>query len=214
MKKIFLASLLLILISFAISICEYGSIPSEMAVHWNEMGEEDGHMAKEWGLFLIPATMIFLLLLFLAIPRIDPLRKNIEKFRKYYDGFIFIFLFYLAVIHFQIILWNLGIKMDFNLTMPLLFALLFFYLGILLSRAERNWFVGIRTPWTLSSDYVWKKTHEMGGKLFKIAAIIAVFSIFVRDYAIFIVLIPIFAISLFLVIYSYILWRREEPAKP
>jgi len=209
MRKTYIAALLLIIASFCLSIYGYNHVPSKMVVHWNEKGEENGYMAKEWGLFLLPVIMLLLFLLFIVIPRIDPLGENIEKFRIYYDGFVVIFLLYMFIINLQIILWNVGIRIEFNLTLPLLFGILFFYIGILLGKAERNWFVGIRTPWTLSSDNVWKKTHAIGGKLFKVAGIIAVTGIFAGEYAIILIVAPVILFSIFLVVYSYFEWRRE-----
>jgi len=210
MKKAYIAASLLIILSFALSMVEYGNIPSKMAIHWNERGEENGYMSKEWGLFLIPVVMALLLLLFIAIPSIDPLGKNIEKFRKYYDGFVIVFMLYLLAIHIQIVLWNLGIKINFNITLPILFAILFFYIGILLEKAERNWFVGIRTPWTLSSERVWKKTHQLGGNLFKLSGMISLSAIFLGKYAILAIVAPVIVSSIFLIIYSYVEWRKEE----
>jgi len=52
-------------------------------------------------------------------------------------------------------------------------GILFYYCGILIENAKRNWFIGIRTPWTLSNEKVWERTHKIGGKLFKIAGLIA-----------------------------------------
>ncbi|MGQ9811085.1 MAG: SdpI family protein [bacterium] len=79
-----------------------------------------------------------------------------------------LFIFMLSI-HFQVILWNVGNKISPNLTLQLGIGLLCFYIGILLKNAKRNWFIGIRTPWTVSSEKVWDETHKIAGKLFKIA---------------------------------------------
>lgn len=83
----------MILFSFIVSIYFYPQMPEKMASHWNVQGEVDGYMSKFWGLFLMPFVLIGIGLLFVAIPRIDPLKANIEKLRKYCDGFIICFLF-------------------------------------------------------------------------------------------------------------------------
>ena len=88
-------------------------------------------------------------------------------------------------------------------------GLLFYYTGILLEHAERNWFIGIRTPWTLSSERVWKKTHKRGGILFKISGIIAAFSIFFQAYAFYFTIIPILLVALYTIVYSYYEYERE-----
>jgi len=142
-----------------------------MASHWNARGEVDGYTSKFWGLFLMPLILVGLGALFIAIPRIDPLKANIEKFRGYYDGLIIIFVIFMLAIHAQGILWNLGIEINPNVIFPICLGPVFFYTGVLCENAKRNWFIGIRTPWTLSSERVWDKTHKIGGRLFKIAGI-------------------------------------------
>jgi len=198
----------IILLSLTLSVYFYPQMPEKMASHWNTKGQVDGYMSKFWGLFLIPLILIGLALLFVAIPRIDPLKANIEKFRKYYDGFIIIFFIFMLLIHFQAILWNLGIKISPNVTFSAGIGILFFYVGILCENAKRNWFIGIRTPWTLSSERVWERTHKIGGKLFKIAGVIALFGVLFQSHAIFFVLIPVILVAAYTIIYSYFEYQK------
>jgi len=180
-----------------------------MATHWNYRGEVDGYMSKFWGVFFMPLVITGLAVLFLVIPRIEPMRDNITKFRKYYDGFIIIFIFFMLAVHLQILLWNTGIQISPNAVIPLGTGLLFYYIGILMENAERNWFIGIRTPWTLSSDRVWRKTHRLGGKLFRIAGAVAVLGIFFQDLAFFFILVPALFNAGFTAVYSYIEYQKE-----
>ena len=199
----------IILFSFIIGICFYPQMPDKMASHWNVQGRVDGYMSKFWGLFLIPFILAGLALLFVAIPRIDPLRANIEKFRKYYDGFIILFFIFMLSIYLQVILWNLGIKISPGVIVPIGVGILLFYIGILCENAKRNWFIGIRTPWTLSSERVWERTHRIGGKLFKIAGVIAFVGIIFQSYALFFILIPIISVVVYAIIYSYFEYQKE-----
>ena len=128
-------------------------------------GQANGYMSKFWGLFLIPLIMTGFVALFVVLPRIDPYKKNYEKFRDYYEGFILLFVLFMLAIQVQIILWSIGYRISPNLTFPVLIGILFIYIGFLLRHAEQNWFVGIRTPWTLSSKTVWKKTHRPRGEI-------------------------------------------------
>jgi uncharacterized membrane protein len=105
--------------------------------------------------------------------------------------------------------WNLGYEFDFKTFIFPMIGVLIFYTGILMKHAKRNWFVGIRTPWTLSSDKVWDETHRIGGDLFKISGIITICGFLLPGYALFLVLVPIIASAIFLVVYSYILYRKE-----
>jgi uncharacterized membrane protein len=209
MRKSWIIVLAIILLSLVVSIYFYPKMPEKMASHWNAQGQVDGYLSKWWGLFLIPLVLTGLALLFIAIPRIDPLKANIEKFRRYYDGFIILFLLFLLSVHLQVILWNIGIKISPNVIFPIGLGLLFFYTGILLENAKRNWFIGIRTPWTLSNEKVWNKTHEIGGKLFKIAGIAAFAGIFFQSYALFFMLVPAILAAVYTIVYSYFEYQKE-----
>jgi uncharacterized membrane protein len=209
MRKSEIIILGIILLSLIISIYFYPQMPEKIASHWNAQGQVDGYMSKFWGLFLMPFILIGLALLFVAIPRIDPLKVNIEKFRKFYDIFIILFFVFLLSTHLQIILWNIGIEISPNVIFPIGLGLLFFYIGILCENAKRNWFIGIRTPWTLSNEVVWDKTHKIGGKLFKIAGVIALLGVFFQNYAFFFVIIPVISFSAYTIIYSYVQYQRE-----
>jgi uncharacterized membrane protein len=88
-------------------------------------------------------------------------------------------------------------------------GLLFYYTGVLCEKSKRNWFIGIRTPWTLSSDKVWEKTHKIGGKLFKIAGIIAILGALTPEYAIILILIPVISAVGYTIAYSYFEYQKE-----
>lgn len=97
-----------------------------------------------------------------------------------------------------------------NQVLPPAFGILFFYCGILIKKAKRNWFVGIRTPWTLSNEKVWDRTHQIGGKLFKITGIIAILGMFFPRFSFYFVLIPVILVAIYTVIYSYFEYREER----
>jgi uncharacterized membrane protein len=213
MKKTQLTIILIILISFAVGFYFYPKMPEMMASHWNRQGEVNGYMSKCSSLFFMPFMSLFMFLLFILIPKIDPLKANIEKFRKYYDCFILLVILFLFYIYLLTIFWNLGYRFNMGQLMVPAMALLFYYAGILIENAKKNWFIGIRTPWTLSSDSVWDKTHKIGGKLFKINGLIALLGFFFPKRAFCIVIIPILLFSLYLVLYSYFEYQKELTKK-
>jgi len=207
-NRFYFVIFLLILITFFTSFLLYNKMPSYMASHWNEKGEVNGYSSKLFGLFFMPSMLLGLFILFLLIPKIDPLKKNIEEFRKYYDIFILLFIIFMVVIHLQIILWNLGFKLNPNFLIPISIGILFFYTGLILEKSKRNWFIGIRTPWTLSSDIVWNKTHKFGGALFKISGLFALVGIFFKNLSYLFVIIPVTISSLIVTVYSYFEFRK------
>jgi len=202
--------ILIILVSFAVGIYFFPQMPEKMASHWNIRSEVDGYIPKFWGLFLMPIISLGLFLLFLLIPKIDPLKENIKKFKKYFDWFVFLIIVFLFYLYFLTIIWNIGFRFDFVVFSMPAFSLLFYYIGILTENAKRNWFIGIRTPWTLSNDKVWEKTHKIGGKLFKIVGLIALSGIIFPNYAFLLLIIPAIFSAIYVVVYSYFEYQKEK----
>jgi len=209
MKKSYLVIIVLILISFGLGAYFFPQMPNKMASHWNIKGEANGYMSKFWGLFLMPIILLGLFLLFILIPKIDPLKENIAKFRKYFDGFIVLITLFLFYIYLLTIAWNLGKRFNMGQMMMPALGMLFYYCGILTENAKRNWFIGIKTPWTLSSERVWNKTHKIGGKLFKAAGLIAFLGIFFPNYAFYFILVPALLVAFYTIIYSYFEYQKE-----
>lgn len=200
--------ILVIIAAFAVALFSYPQLPERTASHWDSSGNVNDTMPKFWGAFLIPLVMLAMYFVFQFIPRIDPKKKNIERFRTQYDTFILLILTFLFAAYVFTILWNFGIEIHPNLVFPIGLGVIFYYLGVLCHHAKRNYFIGIRTPWTLASERVWNKTHQLGGKLFKIAGVISVFSVFFGKYAVLIAIVPILVAVLVLFVYSYLEFRR------
>lgn len=213
LQKSEFAVLIIIFASFIIASYLYPIMPNMMASHWNYKGEVDDYLPKSFLLFLMPIISVFLFLIFLIIPRIDPLKENIKKFRKQYDRFIILINLFIFYIYILTILWSLGSRFNMILFMLPVLAVIFYYSGVLMEKSERNWFIGIRTPWTLSSEEVWRKTNKLGGKLFKAMGIIILFGIFIPDFAIFVIVIPIILLCIYPVVYSYIEFKKEQSKK-
>jgi len=212
-KTSFIMILFLILLSFLVGAYFYPQLPEQMVTHWGSGGEPNGYMSKFWGVFFLPVILLGMSLLFLYLPKIDPLKKDFVGFKKYYNAFIVITIAFLFYVYLLSIVWNLNFV--FNMTQFVIPAVgaLFFYLGTVLGHVQRNWFIGIRTPWTLSSDSVWDKTHKLGSKLFKIAGLLIVVGIFFEKYLIWFILVPTILITLILFVYSYLVYREEKNNK-
>ncbi len=207
-------TLLLIAIMAVFSLAVYNQLPAQMASHWGANDQVNGTSSRFWGAFLLPIISLALLGLFLLIPVIDPLKANIAQFRGIFNLFIVLLMAFMAYVHGLTMAWNLGYT-HFEMSMALLPAmgLLFIFVGGLMAKAKRNFFIGIRTPWTLSSDRVWDKTHAVGSKLFIASGIIAFIGAFLGGTTAFVLLfIPLVGSALFLVVYSYVLYRQETGA--
>ncbi|MGD0952163.1 MAG: SdpI family protein [Methanotrichaceae archaeon] len=199
----------LILASFVLGAYLYPIMPERMASHWDASGSVNGYMPKLSGLFLMPIISTVLFLAFLIIPRIDPLKENIAKFRAYFDLFILLLFWFLFYLYLLTILWDLGYRFNIIQLMAPAIGLLIFYAGVLTENAKQNWFIGVRTPWTLSSETVWNKTNRLAGKLFKAAGILAMLGAIFPEHAILFVLVPVVLAGVYPLIYSYQEYQRE-----
>lgn len=205
-------SITLIAIAILAGLLLWNRLPDPMPGHWNAAGEIDGYISKFWGVFLVPIISIALTGLFLIIPRIDPLKANIAHFRATFNWFIVVFLAYMLYVYALTLIAALGTP--FNMTLMLLPAvgLLFIGVGYLMSRAKRNFFIGIRTPWTLSSDTVWDKTHKLGSRLFMLGGVVTILCSLLGESGIWIMLVAMLGASFVPIVYSYVLYQRETKA--
>lgn len=189
----------------------WNRLPEQMASHWNINDQVDSYMPKFWGVCMVPLITLGMFVLFLVIPSIDPLKANIAQFREAFNLFIVLMVAFMLYIYGLTLAWSLGYT-GFRMSSSMLPAigLLFIFIGFMLRQAKRNFFIGIRTPWTLSSDRVWNKTHQIGSTLFMVAGALAVIgSFFGGMTAFWMLMIPIFGSTIFLVIYSYVLYKQE-----
>ena len=117
------------------------------------------------------------------------------------------------VLHAGVVAFNLGYEFDFTYLILVAAVGLLYYSGVLITHAKRNWFVGIRTPWTLSNEEVSNRTHALGGKLFKATAILTLFGLLFGDYALYFLVIPALVTAATTVVYSYYLYERIEQGR-
>ena len=213
-KTTLIISIILIAVAVITGAVLWNRLPDQMASHWNANDEVNGYMSKTWGVFLMTLITLGMLVLFLIVPSIDPLKANIAKFRESFNLFIVLIIAFMLYIHGLTLAWSLGYQ-NFRMSTAMLpfMGVLFIAVGFMLRKAKRNFFIGIRTPWTLSSDTVWDKTHQLGAILFMASGVLAIIGGFFGGMTAFwLMFIPLIGSSLFLVIYSYVLYRREAEA--
>ena len=206
--------LTLIVLALASGLALWNQLPEQMASHWNANDQVDGYISKFWGVFLMPLITLGMFVMFLVVPTIDPLKANISQFREAFNVFISLIAAFMLYIHGLTLAWSLGYQ-DFKMSTAMLpfMGILFIAIGYLLRQAKRNFFIGIRTPWTLSSDSVWDKTHQLGSVLFMVSGAFAIAGGFFGGMAAFwLMFVPLIGSTLFLTLYSYILYRNETKA--
>lgn len=204
----------MIVIAIMAGVFLWNQLPEQMASHWNANDEVDGTMPRFWGVFLMPIVTLGMFALFIFIPNMDPLKANIVEFRETFNLFIVFFVMFMLYVHTLTLIWSLGYN-NFKMSTALLpiIGLMFIFIGYMLRKARRNFFIGIRTPWTLSSDTVWSKTHQLGSILFMLSGVFAMIGGFFGGMlAFWLMFVPLIGSTLFLVVYSYVLYRNEIKA--
>ncbi len=206
--------LALLVLTIAASVFFYNNLPERIAVHWNYAGQADGYGSGQTQAIVFPLLIIGMYLLFLLIPYLDPKKERYEQFSKIYHIFKSIIMGLMVVIYMIIGLNGLGYNLPVGVIMPGLVGLLFIVMGNYLGKIKMNWFMGIRTPWTLSSENVWNKTHRFGGKMFILSGLLMIAQIFLPlNFRL-----PVFIFSIAVILfgtvgYSYIVYLREKKNK-
>jgi len=160
------------LAALALSAVLYPSLPDRIPTHWNLRGEADGFGAKSWAAFLGPLVMAGLILLFRILPWLSPRSFALDGFRPTYLYVGLVLVLLAGYIH-GIALWS-SLEEGVDLRRALFGGLClgFALLGNVLGKVERNFYVGIRTPWTLASERVWYATHRVAAWTFAVGGVV------------------------------------------
>jgi uncharacterized membrane protein len=203
-------SAVVVVIAIAISALAYPRLPEQVPVHWGLRGEPDRWGSRFEGAILFPAVMVLAWAMLRFLPRIDPRAPNYAKMQSTYDFMVNAVLTVLLIVHAMVLAAGLGYAVPVGRVTPVLVGALFATLGNILPRARPNWWFGIRTPWTLSNDRVWARTHRVGGYAMTAAGIVILAGAALPGawpFAVFIVAAAAAAIGP--IVYSYLIWRQE-----
>jgi uncharacterized membrane protein len=199
-----------IAIALLVSALAWPHLAEPTPVHWGITGEPDRWGSRAEGALMLPAIMAGLVLLMRFLPRIDPRRGNFEKMQDMYDFVVAVVAALLLGIHAMVIAAGLGHRVPIYTIIPVLIGVMLILLGNVLPRSRSNWWFGIRTPWTLSSDRVWARTHRVAGYCFVAAGLVLMTAPLLPG-----VLKPyliagtVVVAALIPVAYSYYAWRSE-----
>jgi uncharacterized membrane protein len=197
-------------VALIMSAVAYPNLPERTPSHWNAQGEVDGYSTRGMATLLLPLTMIGLGAMLLFLPVLDPLKANVDLFRPVYHLFVVAFSLFFTYLHALSLAAGLGWRFNMNAMLIPATGLIFFLIGFLIERAKQNWFIGIRTPWTLSSVSVWDKTHRAGAWMFKITGLITMLGMVFPKFGLWLMLVPLMVAGLGSVIISYIYFRQEQ----
>lgn len=200
----------IIIISIAGSFVFYEDLPEEIPLYLNSIGDIDAQTSKEVATFLLPIVSIIIALIFVAIPYMEPNKKNLKKFIKYYNLLGIIILAFLTYLHYLILFTSVIEQINIARFLAPAIGIVFFYLGILLSKAKQNYTIGIRTPWTLASKKNWEETHKKGSIILKISGVIAFFGIIFPNTAIVLVIIPILVSTIGIFLFSLYIYLKSK----
>ncbi len=203
---------ILLVAALAASATVYSRLPARVPLRWNMAGDVTTYGSPLGLALLMPCVMAGVLLLATALPATDPFRANYRKFMPTYRLVFACVLTLLLAVHLVTLALALGQPVPTDRVAPMGVGVLFVLVGNLLPRARRNWIFGIRTPWTLSSDRVWERTHRVGGYVLTAAGLVILASLLIVRGTNAALLIPAIAIAAgaVCVIYSYAAWRQES----
>jgi uncharacterized membrane protein len=211
--RIELVQLLPIAAMFLVAALCWSHASDRIPVHWNWRGEVDRYGGKFEGLLLLPLVSVALYLLLLVLPLFDPGKANYRTFAGAYNLIRLTITLFLSAIYAVGVLVSLGYHVDMNTAIGLALGVLFIVLGNVMGKIRPNWFVGVRTPWTLSSKLSWTKTHRLAGWLFIVMGLLAVVWAILQNAWMLGVMITVdIACGISLVVYSYLVYRKD-PAR-
>lgn len=188
---------------------------AQVPIHWGADGQPDGYASKTVGLFLLPLVTAGVAALFAVIPVIEPRRANIEKSGKAYTAFWIAIVLLMASIDVVTVAAALGAELDMTLIVLAGTGIVFIVIGNYLPKVRSNYMMGIRTPWTLSSEMSWDKTHRVGGRLFVAEGIAFILVGLLRpvpEVLMAVLIGGIVVMLVFVFVYSYRVWKTD-PAK-
>ncbi|MDO8668299.1 MAG: SdpI family protein [bacterium] len=203
--------LAMILLTLFSSVYFYNNLPERVATHWNIAGQVDAYGSGQTQAVAFPLLIVGMYILFLLIPFLDPKKERYKQFNKVYHIFKNILLALMVVIYFIVSLNGLGYNLPVGVIIPGLIGLLFIVLGNYMGKIKMNWFMGIRTPWTLSSEEVWNKTHRFGGKMFILAGLLMMAeTVLPINWRLPVFIIMMAALLFGTIGYSYIVYLKEK----
>lgn len=193
------------------SLVVYNQLPERVVTHWNAQMEPDGWSSRSMAAFGFPGMMLLMFGVFHVLPGVMPRRANFERFEDTYWTIVTLVIAFMVAIHVVVLGKALGWPVDIPTFVFLGVGSLFVILGNLMPRVKPNWILGIRTPWTLESESVWRETHRLGGRTMVIGGLVTMAAAFFPAQAQPWIAMGGLGVGAFVpLVYSFVLWRREQ----
>jgi immunity protein, SdpI family len=200
---------------FLLAAITWSGAPDRIPTHWGMNGEVNGYAGKFEGLLVLPLMALGIYLLLLVMPRFDPGRANYAHFAGVYLLFRFGVLVFLGLVYGIIHLWIRGYRPPVSVLVPIFLGALFLLLGSVMGKIRPNWFIGIRTPWTLSSKLSWSRTHRVAGWVFMLEGVCLIMAGVLRSNVALIATLAVGGAGMVgTIVYSYLLWRDDPDRIP
>ena len=180
-------------------------------MHWNVHGEIDRYGSRN-ELFLIAGINVFLGVFMSAMAKIDPKQKNYTRFRETYEWMIIWTLGFMTVLMGVVLVETMQPgTLNISKVVCAMVGILFVVLGSMMAKVKQNFFTGIKTPWTLSSEAVWDKTQKLGGKCMALGGILIMGSAFLSsgEAAVFMIILVAVLVIIAPMVMSYIWYKKE-----
>ncbi len=218
LNRIFYGVVLSALAMAAFSLYAWFQLPADaqVAIHWNVDGHVDNFASKGWGLFTTPLVTLALAGLLKALPFLEPRRENFEKSPKLVGATWIGISLVMWVAHLMVVGTALGWVVDFFRLLGVALGLMMMLIGNYAAKSKSMFMIGFRTPWTLSSETVWTKTHRLFGRLFMLGGFfMIVVPLFVSGTKVFAYLIfgTVMVPVLIAMVYSWAVWHQEQKVK-
>ncbi|MEI7620000.1 MAG: SdpI family protein [Candidatus Falkowbacteria bacterium] len=204
-----LVPLVFITATVATVLCFYNNLPEKVASHWNFAGQVDGWSSNTFHGIFFPLLIISLYALLLILPMVDPHKENYQKFLGTYHIFKGLIIATLFTVYLSATIFNLGYNINVGVIVATTIGIFMMIMGFYLRDIKENWFIGIKTPWTLSSTEVWEKTHKFGSWLFMFFGLVIIATPHLpAALAIPLFIIGILGVTLGTFLYSYIIFKK------
>lgn len=204
---------LLVAAGFAASSYYFPQLPERVPTHWNWRGEVDQYGPKWINAWLLPAIAAGLSLLMMGLPALGPMRQNFAEFRETYGRFVVLITAMFIALHIVILLQTAGLKFGIGSAISVILGGAFVLMGNWFGKIRRNYYLGIRTPWTLANEQVWDRTHRVGGRLFMLSGLLAVIAGFTAPQwvAALVLFASLIGTAVWTMVYSYLMYRKLAP---